>query len=116
MKKTIIIVFFFLILFYGSTCIAGWVAPVGCKYDSWIMTNDSITQGEGGIYITFFNENEVACYSQLVNIDGSPLLLNGGQTIVASEFKDSTSLVASFFAGLLAITAFVVGVNGGKIV
>lgn len=108
MKKIIITVFLFLILFCGSTSVDAWVPPAGCVADSWIVTRSSTSA-----YVSFFSGSTYACY----------LTLGGygdwwaGDFVFASSGKVDTnemSTTVSFFAGLLALTAFIAGVNGGK--
>ena len=105
MKKTIIIVFLFLILFCASPSVNAWVPPAGCVADSWVMVKNMSNNYSD---IVFFVNNVAVCSYSIGGSSGYEM------TTAGKVDTNEMSTTVSFFAGLLALTAFIAGVNGGK--
>lgn len=111
MKKIIIVFLFILIFFCGSEFAFAWTPPDNCSADSWVMIHDN-----SSAYVNFFLGSDYAC-SRILKQGGNDIVWGGNGFIFDSSGKinkNEMSTTVSFFAGLLAITAFIAGVNGGK--
>lgn len=114
MKK----LFFAIIIFFLSIVPANaFTPPAGCTADAYLTRNN----GFGTITIDYFKGSTYSCSETLsktyegVTIQAAPLTsLPKNMETINEEFTLNLSQIVSFFAGVLAITAFCMGVNGGR--
>lgn len=122
-KIYFIYLFAFIFLFMFLLCESQAITPPdGCVADSY-LTYDN---GSGSIIADYYQGNIYSCSQALsknylgITIENAPLSSIFDDTVFQEltekidSFQLNLSSIISFFAGVLSICAFVMGVNGGR--
>jgi len=97
--------------------------PDGCNADSYLVAPNA-SDPNGYMTVVFYSQGAVACVSNYpTDPVWSPYIYGVGLTPLADQteikkqdlidFQTNLSSIISFFAGVLAITAFIMGTRGG---
>ena len=116
MKKIIIICFFTMMISANAYALNKPACAVSA--DSYLTRQDGI----GGIIIDYYNGISFLCSAQLsksyfgITIERKPYTqIIKENTETYDEFTANLSKIISFFAGVLAMMGFILGVKGGRI-
>lgn len=118
MMKKIIVICFLASLFVAVDCHAFYKPACASAADAYLTSSDGI----GTVIIDYYSGLNFLCSSELskkyvaITIERKPYTqIIKENTEIYDEFTENLSSIISFFAGVLAMMGFILGMKGGRI-